>query len=231
MKNQTIKFDFHIHTTRSDGKHSPEETVKYAKEVGLDMIAITDHNTSNHGLNPDEIYKKYGIYLINGFELSLFQGHILILGIDPIKAELQLREWGLRKNSKKVRMRTKKIKEILKWAVDNGGLIIAAHPCIPSGFMSLKSKLLIELFEEGLIHGAEIHNDDIDRRIPTKIYNIWHRRVYNVLKKYNIPAYSNSDTHQIERLGGTYNIIKIDNPKKIIERLKTGRINLEYKKM
>jgi predicted metal-dependent phosphoesterase TrpH len=41
----SIKSDLHLHTTASDGLLHPEALVKLAIEVGLDVIAITDHDT------------------------------------------------------------------------------------------------------------------------------------------------------------------------------------------
>ena len=37
--------DLHLHTTASDGVRSPSNLVNYAKEKGLQAIAITDHDT------------------------------------------------------------------------------------------------------------------------------------------------------------------------------------------
>lgn len=37
-------FDFHIHTSNSDGEESPDVVIEKAKAVGLSLIAITDHN-------------------------------------------------------------------------------------------------------------------------------------------------------------------------------------------
>ncbi|CVK17570.1 PHP domain-containing protein [Sporomusa sphaeroides] len=37
--------DLHIHSTASDGRLSPQEIVKQARQVGLSHIAITDHDT------------------------------------------------------------------------------------------------------------------------------------------------------------------------------------------
>jgi Predicted metal-dependent phosphoesterases (PHP family) len=41
-----IKIDLHVHTFYSDGKYSPEVMVKHSLKVGLNGIAITDHDTS-----------------------------------------------------------------------------------------------------------------------------------------------------------------------------------------
>jgi hypothetical protein len=41
-----LRGDLHLHTTLSDGKNTPGEMVLRARELGLDFIAITDHD--NH---------------------------------------------------------------------------------------------------------------------------------------------------------------------------------------
>ncbi len=40
-----MRLDLHIHTTASDGSWSPEAVVRGAADGGLDVIAITDHDT------------------------------------------------------------------------------------------------------------------------------------------------------------------------------------------
>ena len=39
-----MKADLHIHTYYSDGAFSPEKIIDTAVDVGLDAIAITDHD-------------------------------------------------------------------------------------------------------------------------------------------------------------------------------------------
>ena len=39
-----LKTALHVHTTRSDGQESPEETIAHLEELGFDAIAITDHD-------------------------------------------------------------------------------------------------------------------------------------------------------------------------------------------
>jgi PHP domain len=43
-----LKGDLHCHTVHSDGLNSVEEIVRNAVELGLDFLAVTDHNTSTH---------------------------------------------------------------------------------------------------------------------------------------------------------------------------------------
>ena len=40
-----MKADLHLHTTASDGRLSPKDIVSLAVKAGLDIIAITDHDT------------------------------------------------------------------------------------------------------------------------------------------------------------------------------------------
>ncbi|TSD02791.1 MAG: hypothetical protein Greene071436_391, partial [Parcubacteria group bacterium Greene0714_36] len=38
-------FDLQIQSTASDGKHTPAEIVAMARELGIAVIAMTDHDT------------------------------------------------------------------------------------------------------------------------------------------------------------------------------------------
>jgi predicted metal-dependent phosphoesterase TrpH len=46
-----MKADLHLHTTASDGRLEPKEIVSLAVKVGLDVIAITDHDSID-GVRP-----------------------------------------------------------------------------------------------------------------------------------------------------------------------------------
>ncbi|MEH7238301.1 PHP domain-containing protein [Bacillus sp. JJ1562] len=63
-------FDLHIHTTASDGDHSPKDILKKASSIGLNTIAITDHDTLDGLHEAIEAGKKYGVTVIPGIELS-----------------------------------------------------------------------------------------------------------------------------------------------------------------
>lgn len=77
------KVDLHIHTNASDGKFSSAEIVRRAAELGLEIIAITDHDTVD-GIPPalDAIKSYPKLRLIPGVELStdVEKGEIHILG-------------------------------------------------------------------------------------------------------------------------------------------------------
>ncbi len=43
-----MRADLHLHSSFSDGRHSPREIFSFAAHGGLDLISVTDHDTVNH---------------------------------------------------------------------------------------------------------------------------------------------------------------------------------------
>ena len=77
--------DLHLHTCHSDGTFSPQEVIRKAKELGIDAISITDHDTVE-GL-PAAFSAADGLEIIPGIELTAVFGereiHILGYGFRP----------------------------------------------------------------------------------------------------------------------------------------------------
>lgn len=78
--------DLHLHTTASDGVLSPSEIVRYAREQGLQAVAITDHDTIDGNAEALDEGAKSGLEVISGVEISaqfdLGSMHILGFFID-----------------------------------------------------------------------------------------------------------------------------------------------------
>lgn len=114
-----MRAELHCHSNYSKGKrvvheglNTPKQIVEHARRIGLDIIAITDHDTADGGLAGYKYahQKKKQIMVIPGEEISTDAGHILALGIqETIKPGLSLRE------------SIDKIHE-------QGGIAVAAHP-------------------------------------------------------------------------------------------------------
>ncbi|MDE6303167.1 MAG: PHP domain-containing protein, partial [Clostridia bacterium] len=82
--------DLHLHTTASDGKLSPTEIVRWAKDGGLDVIAVTDHDTVDGIEEAEEEAKRLGIRFVRGIEISAYavsEVHILGYNIDHKNAD------------------------------------------------------------------------------------------------------------------------------------------------
>ena len=66
-----IYADLHNHTTGSDGDFTPDELVFKAKELGINTIGITDHDTLKGLGNAVAAGENYGIEVIPGVEISI----------------------------------------------------------------------------------------------------------------------------------------------------------------
>ncbi len=63
--------ELHCHTTYSDGLLSPTKLVQTAAEVGVKVLAITDHDTMDGWAEGWAAGKIYGVEIIPGVELSV----------------------------------------------------------------------------------------------------------------------------------------------------------------
>lgn len=104
-----MKIDLHTHTTASDGRMDPEKIISKAREVGLDGIAITDHNTMKGFEEAKTVVEETDFLLIPGIEVSSDHGHILVLGSESNPD-------------------TRDFEEVLEFAKENNALVIGAHP-------------------------------------------------------------------------------------------------------
>mgnify|MGYP001767378825 CR=1 FL=1 len=74
-----LSADLHVHTTCSgDGESRVDEVLDAAVRAGLDVIAITDHDTEEGCRIAGQIQSP--VLVIPGIEVSTRQGHLLVLG-------------------------------------------------------------------------------------------------------------------------------------------------------
>ena len=96
MPRAAAVIDLHSHTNKSDGTFTPSELVAEARRVGLNALAITDHDTFTGYDAAVPFAKDAGLELICGIELSTrYQGATMhLLGYFP-KAlpSPELRTW------------------------------------------------------------------------------------------------------------------------------------------
>lgn len=100
-----IKADLHLHSTASDGSKTPTQVVEWAKETGLNVIAVTDHDSVSGVDEAKAAGEKLGIKVLTGIEISTFSNqeiHILGYNFDYKNPEF-LQELEKVKNSRKLR--------------------------------------------------------------------------------------------------------------------------------
>jgi predicted metal-dependent phosphoesterase TrpH len=87
-----VRIDLHTHSNRSDGTDSPAELVEKAGAAGLDVVAITDHDSTAGWDEAQAAADRVGITLVRGIEIStMLDGvsvHLLGYGFDPQDAPL-----------------------------------------------------------------------------------------------------------------------------------------------
>lgn len=85
--------DLHTHSNRSDGTFEPAEVVRRAAELGLDVVALTDHDTTQGLEEALAAGAELGIEVVPGVELSAEHDgtsvHVLAYWPDVTDAELQ----------------------------------------------------------------------------------------------------------------------------------------------
>ena len=75
--------DFHIHTHHSKDCVMPvADILERAREVGLDVVAITDHDSVAGGLEARELADRYGVRVIVGEEVKSSEGEIIGLFLE-----------------------------------------------------------------------------------------------------------------------------------------------------
>jgi predicted metal-dependent phosphoesterase TrpH len=87
MQHETVHADLHAHTCYSDGTLPPAVLVERAAERGVQVLAITDHDTTDGLEDARETDQEWEIRLVPGVELSVEAKdrpvHVLGYGFDP----------------------------------------------------------------------------------------------------------------------------------------------------
>ncbi|HRS01660.1 MAG TPA: PHP domain-containing protein [Bacteroidota bacterium] len=82
-----LKANLHTHTLYSDGLLTAVELYKLAKDNGIDILSITDHDTIEHISKEIELAKNEKVDFLIGCEVSAYQNrkdyHILAYNFDP----------------------------------------------------------------------------------------------------------------------------------------------------
>jgi hypothetical protein len=189
-----LTFDLHVHTDFSyDGCDGIDAIIERAKRVGLDGVAITDHNTVEGALFALEYVKENDIDLIviPGVEISTSMGHLIALGVkDDIPAG----------------MSPEKTIEITR---DIGGVIIAPHPFHP--------------FRHSIGNPGKLDIDAIETFNSRYLTGSSNRKASRYARKSEIPAVAGSDAHVAEAVGlGRTEIESSDSMRSILEGIRNG---------
>lgn len=112
-----MQYDLHSHSTASDGTLTPTELVQQAKAGGVDVLALTDHDTTEGLAEAAVEAARLELELVNGVEISVTWAghtiHLVGLRFDPNAPLLQQ---GLQR-----------LREFRAWRAEEIGRRLAKH--------------------------------------------------------------------------------------------------------
>ena len=174
--------DLHVHTIYSyDGTASVPAVLTQARNTGLNVIAITDHDEIAGSLKALSLAPRYGVDVIPGIEITTSEGDLLALNVtEKIERDLPLVETVL------------KVGEL-------GGFCIAPHPmAVGMGMKSLSAysilKALRNMDVADILIGIETYN-------ATAIDKMSNHYAHILAEHLDMAQIGNSDAHIVEAIG------------------------------
>lgn len=178
-----LAVELHTHSSASyDGRDSIDLILGQAKAVGLDAVAITDHDVIEASLEAAERAEDFGLIGIPGIEVTSAVGHVIGLGVtEKIPA-------GLSYGETIARIR------------DQGGISIIPHPFQPSRSGIAPNVTRDELATADAI---EVYNS----RLLTGRAN---RKAEAFARSRSLPMTAGSDAHISEMVGQAVTLVDVD---------------------
>jgi 3',5'-nucleoside bisphosphate phosphatase len=164
-----VDFDLQSHSTYSDGALPPAEVVQRAREAGVRLLALTDHDTVD---GVDEALaegERIGVGIVPATELSSVDGdyqdlHILGYGIDPADALLAERLADARADRGRRAERMVERMRGLGWELDASPLDVRRAEGLPIGRPHIAGAVLVHPANAGRL--AEEGIDDLGGLFP-----------------------------------------------------------------
>ncbi|GGN96197.1 PHP domain-containing protein [Haloarcula pellucida] len=197
-----LSVELHTHSALShDGRDPVELLLAQAEAVGLDALAVTDHDELDASLEAAELAPEYGLVGIPGMEVTCAAGHVLALGIEsPIPAGLSFAE-------------------TLDRIRDQGGLAVVPHP-----FQESRHGVLEHISKDELAtaDAIEVYNS----RLLTGRSN---RQAERFARRRGLPMTAGSDAHIAEMVGQA--VTKVDTDERsvdaILDAVEKGQTTVE----
>jgi predicted metal-dependent phosphoesterase TrpH len=176
--------DLHIHSLASDGVSSVEAILARADELGLDVIAITDHERVDaaHAARAMARARGHRVQVIVGEEISTRGGHVVALFI-----EQRIRPW-------------RSLRDSIIAVHEQGGLAIIAHPLVPYPLCASGRSIRRLLADPD----PRAHPDAIEVLNPTTASSRWGKRVPAFAAEVGLVPVAASDAHRAQDIASAY---------------------------
>jgi predicted metal-dependent phosphoesterase TrpH len=192
-----MRLDLHIHSQFSPDSHSSIEAIlKRAQEVGLDGIAVTDHNSVQSFFAASKLAEDLGLDLtiVPGAEISTSEGHLIALGTHSLMPA------GL------------SAAETIERAHEDGGIVVAPHP--------------FAIFRQGIRNLQVKRLDAVEAFNSKHLFGFSNYLATRSARKLNLGVTGGSDSHKVETVGFGYTEVNIANGadvEQILYAIKDGR--------
>ncbi|MDF1557944.1 MAG: PHP domain-containing protein [ANME-2 cluster archaeon] len=174
-----MRFDLHVHSCYSKDCASPVESIlSQACSIGLDGIAICDHDTIEGSQQAQRLIEENGIKLVvvPGVEVTTNRGHLLVLGDSD----------GFPKNMDP--------KDIIRLARAQDCLVVAPHP--------------YKGYPKSLGDVSDLDVDAIETLNSRYILGRFNAKAVQMAEELELPMLGNSDAHFVEMVGRAYSEIE-----------------------
>ena len=200
-----LSAELHCHSELShDGRDPVDLLVEQAAAVGLDVIAVTDHDEIDASREAAALAEEYGLVGIVGMEVTSAAGHVLALGIEEAIPS------GLDYD------------ETLDRIHEQGGVAVVPHP-----FQESRSGVLAKISKDELsaADAIEVYNS----RLLTGRSN---RQAHQYASRRGMPMTAGSDAHISEMVGQAVTHVDTDerSVEAILDAIREGRTTVEGKR-
>jgi len=203
--------DLHMHSIYSyDGTASVPAILKRAERIGLNVIAITDHDEITGSLKALELAQNYRVDVIPGIEVTTADGDLLALNVtETIQRGLSLTETVLQ------------VGEV-------GGFCIAPHPMAGGfGMKSLSAYTILKALRNPDVAHTLIAIETYNATAIDKMSNHYARILADRL---DIAQTANSDAHVIEAIGLGATEFEGYTAQDLINSLRNGNVHIRKQK-
>ena len=198
---QRGRADLHMHTTASDGWPEPRQLVDHAAAIGLQVIAVTDHDTIEGALRAaDHASGRKRVEVVIGEEVSSRDGHIVGLFLER-------------------RVRPGMSAAATIHAIhEQGGIAVAVHP-----FWRTQRRV-----RGGPVHGvgwlaAELDFDAIEVENATPGFYLFNQLARRMNMGAGAAELGGSDAHILDAVGRAYTEFSGRTAKALRKAIENGR--------
>jgi predicted metal-dependent phosphoesterase TrpH len=123
-----VPIDLHTHSTVSDGTQAPRGVVASAAEAGIDVLALTDHDSTDGWPEAEDAARRLGVGFVPGMEISCSSAgisvHLLSYLHDPEEPHLASTVAAARESRER---RAERMVELLSADVDISWSYVLEH--------------------------------------------------------------------------------------------------------